>query len=69
MKFKWSQKLQENSDKLKGPLNTMPILKVADPDKDFTFCLNESKECLGGVLTKDGHMIFYESRKLKEHTN
>jgi hypothetical protein len=26
-----------------------------------------SKDGLGGVLTKDGHIICYESRKLKEH--
>jgi hypothetical protein len=26
-----------------------------------------SKDGLGGVLTKDGHIIYYESRKLKEH--
>jgi hypothetical protein len=25
------------------------------------------KEVLGGVLTQYGHVIFYESRKLKEH--
>jgi hypothetical protein len=66
MKFKWSQKFQDNFDKLKGLLTTVPILKVADPDKDFTFCVNASKEGLGGVLKKDGHVIFYESHKLKE---
>jgi hypothetical protein len=42
-------------------------LKVADPDKDFTVCVDASKEGLGGVLTQEGHMICYESQKLKEH--
>jgi hypothetical protein len=48
-------------------LTTAPILKVADPDKDFTICVDASKEGLGGVLTQEGHIICYESRKLKEH--
>jgi hypothetical protein len=48
-------------------LTTTPILKVADPDKDFIVCVDASKEGLGGVLTQEGHVIFYESRKLKEH--
>jgi hypothetical protein len=30
-------------------------------------CVDASKEGLGGVLTQEGHVIFYESRKLKEH--
>jgi hypothetical protein len=38
-----------------------------DPDKDFTVCVDARKEGLGGVLTKYGHVICYESRKLKEH--
>ena len=46
---------------------TAPILKVADPDKDFIVCVDVSKQGLGGVLTQEGHVIFYESWKLKEH--
>ena len=30
-------------------------------------CTDASKEGLGGVLTQDGHMICYESRKLKKN--
>jgi hypothetical protein len=44
----------------------VPILKVADPDKDFIVCIDGIKEGLGGVLTREGHEIFYESQKLKE---
>jgi len=29
--------------------------------------MDARKEGLGGVLTQDGHVICYESRKLKEH--
>ena len=44
-----------------------PILRQEDPDKDFTVCVDARKEGLGGVLTQEGHIICYESRKLKEH--
>jgi hypothetical protein len=52
---------------MKELLTLAPILKVADPDKDFTVCVDTSKEGLGRVLTQEGNMICYESQKLKEH--
>jgi hypothetical protein len=61
-KFNWSQKCQDSFNKLKELLTSAPILKVADPDKDFTVCIDASKEGLGGVLTQEGHVICYESR-------
>ena len=66
-KFNWSQKCQDSFNKLKELLTSAPILKVANPDKYFTVCVDASKEGLGGVLTQEGHVICYESRKLKEH--
>ena len=42
-----------------------PILKVEDLDKDFTVCVDASKEGLGSVLLQEGHVIYYESQKLK----
>ena len=48
-------------------MTTTPILKVADPDKYFIVCVDDSKEGLGGVLTQEGYIICYESQKLKEH--
>jgi hypothetical protein len=42
-------------------LTSTPISKVVDPDKDFTVCVDASKEGLGGVLTQEGHVICYES--------
>jgi hypothetical protein len=65
--FKWSEKCQDSFNKLKELLTIAPILKVADLDKDFTVCVDASKEGLGGVLTQEGHVICYESQKLKEH--
>jgi hypothetical protein len=52
---------------LKELLTSAPILKVAYPDEDFVVCIDACKEGLGGVLTQNGHVICYESRKLKEH--
>jgi hypothetical protein len=66
-KFNWSKKCEDIFDKLKGLLTAMPIIKVADPSKYFAVFLDTSKEGLGGVLTQDGHIICYESHKLKEH--
>ena len=60
-KFNWSQKCQENFNKLKELLTSMPILKVVDLDKDFRVCVDASKEGLGGVLIQEGHVICYES--------
>jgi hypothetical protein len=65
--FNWSKKCQENINKLKELLTTIPILKVSNPDKYFTVCIDASKEGLGGVLTHEEHDICYESWKLKEH--
>ena len=51
-KFNWSQKCQDSFNKLNELLTTTPILKVEDPYKYFTICVNASKEGLRGVLTK-----------------
>jgi hypothetical protein len=43
-----------------------PIINIVDPSKDFVVCIDIWKG-LGGVRTENGHVIFYESRKLKDH--
>jgi hypothetical protein len=48
-------------------LTSSPILKVVDPNEDFIVCIDACKEGLGGFLIQNGHVICYESRKLKEH--
>jgi hypothetical protein len=52
---------------LKQLLTSAPILKIADPNKDYVVCTDACKEGLGGVLSQEGFVICYESRKLKEH--
>jgi hypothetical protein len=44
-------------------------LRIADPNEDFVVCTDACKEGLGGVLSQNGFLICYESRKLKEHEN
>jgi hypothetical protein len=48
-------------------LTNAPILKVSDPNEDFFVSTDACKEGLGGFLMQNGHVICYESRKLKEH--
>ena len=43
------------------------ILKIAYPNKDCVVWTDACKEGIGGILTQEGHVICYESRKLKEH--
>ena len=66
-KFEWNQKCEEIFKKLKKLLTTAPILRIVDPNKDFVICIDACNDGLGGVLTQEGHVIAYESRKLKTH--
>jgi hypothetical protein len=52
---------------LKKLLTSAPILRIADPNEDFIICRDSCNEGLGGVLSQNGFVICYESRKLKEN--
>jgi hypothetical protein len=52
---------------LKQLLTSAPILRIADPNVDFVVSIDACKEGLRGVLSQNGFVICYESRKLKEH--
>ena len=64
-KFDWNLKCEERFKKLKTLLTSAPILRIANPNKDFLVCTDACNYGLGGVLTQEGHVITYESRKLK----
>jgi hypothetical protein len=66
-KFEWTPKCEENFNLLKELLTSAPVLKIVDPNESFVVCTDACKEGLGGVLMQNGHVIGYESRKLKEH--
>jgi hypothetical protein len=52
---------------LKQLLKNTPILRIAYPNMDSVVFIFACKEGLGGVLSQNGFVICYESRKLKEH--
>ena len=66
-KFDWNQKCEEIFKKLKTLLTSAPILRIDDPNKEFIVCTGACDDGLGSVLTQQGHIISYESRKLKIH--
>jgi hypothetical protein len=68
-KFQWTKECEKSFCQLKQLLTSAPILRIADPNVNFLVCKNACKEGLGGVLSQNGFVIFYESRKMKEHEN
>ena len=48
-KFDWNQKCEDSFKKLKMLLTTTPILRIADPNKDFIVCTDACNDGLGGV--------------------
>jgi hypothetical protein len=66
-KFQWTEECEKSFQRLKQLLTNAPILRIADPNVDFMVCKDACKEGLGGVLSQNGFVICYESRKLKEH--
>ena len=66
-KFDWNKKCEESFKNLKTLLTSAPILRIEDHNKEFVVCTDACNDVLGGVLTEEGHVIAYESRKLKVH--
>ena len=50
-KFEWIQKCEDSFKKTKTLLTTAPILRIADPNKDFIVCTDTCNDGLGGDLT------------------
>jgi hypothetical protein len=67
VKFICTLECEERFKEMKYLLTNAPVLNIADPTKDFLVCTDAYKEGIGGVLMQEGHVIFYESRKLNEH--
>jgi hypothetical protein len=67
VKFQWTLDCENSFQHLKQLLTTSLILRIADPNEDFIVCTDAFTKGLGGVLTQNGFVICYESRKLKEH--
>jgi len=43
------------------------MLKIVDPNEDVVVCIDACKEGIGGILSRNGNAICYESRKLNEN--
>jgi hypothetical protein len=67
VKFQWTLDCEKSSQHLKQLLTSAPILRIVDPNEYFIIFIDACKEGLGGVLTQNGFVICYESRKLKEN--
>jgi len=67
IKFEWTCEREDNFNLLKELLTSVPILKIVDSNERFVVCIDACKEGLGVILTKNGHVIGYESINIKEH--
>ena len=65
MKFECTSRCEESFQQLKNLLTSAPVLKVADPKKDFVVCTDACGQGLGGFLMQDNHVICYESTKVE----
>jgi hypothetical protein len=50
-KFQWTEECESSFQRLKQLLTSAPILKIANPNKDYVVCTDACKEGLGGVLS------------------
>lgn len=53
VKFHWSEGCEASFQQLKKLLTSAPVLKVANPDKDFILCTDACIEGLEGVLMQE----------------
>lgn len=67
VKFKWSEKGQQSSEKLKALLTEVLVLVKHKSGKEFVIFSDVSLNGLGCVLMQDGKVIAYASRQLKQH--
>eukprot|EP01018_Ginkgo_biloba_P018972 Gb_14590 [translate_table: standard] len=65
-RFKWTDKCQMSFDLLKQKLIEAPILTLPDVSRPFTIFTDASGVAIGVVLTQDGKVVAYESRKMNE---
>jgi hypothetical protein len=67
VKFQWTIECEKIFQQLKQFLTRAPILRIADPNEYFMVFIGAFKEGLGGVLSHNGFVVCFESKKLKEH--
>jgi hypothetical protein len=65
--FEWTPRREASFQGLKKRLTTPPNLTMHDIEKPFLIYCDASGQDLGCVLTQDGHVVAYTSRKLRKH--
>jgi ribonuclease HI len=65
--FKWTVECQESFDQLRSKLMAAPVLIMPDLKKNFDIYCDASRQGMGCVLMKEGHIIAYTSRQLRKH--
>jgi hypothetical protein len=67
VRFEWTSDCERCFQCLKNLFTSAPILNIVDPSEDFIVWTYDCKEGLGEVLGQNDHVIFYDSKKLKDH--
>jgi hypothetical protein len=67
VKFQWTTKCKKRLQQLKKLLTSAPIMSINDPNEYFVVFTDACKEGISGVLSHNGFVICFESKKLKEH--
>ena len=67
VQFNWTNECEQAFSKLKQCLTTTLILNFPDMDRPFIVCTDASKDGLGAILSQDGRVIAYASRKVRTH--
>ena len=65
--FVWTEKCQQAFDTIKDKVAENCILKIPEMGKPFVVTCDASGTQLGCVLSQDGRVVEYESRKLRKH--
>ena len=65
--FSWDESCQQSFDTLKQKVAKNCILKVLEMGKPFVVACDASGFQIGCVLSQDGRVVAYESRKLRKH--
>ena len=61
VRYEWTEECDSAFIELKRLLTSASILRVSDMEKDFTVCMDASKQGLRSVLMQDGGVIAYPS--------
>ena len=65
--YVWTDQCETSFQELKTRLTTAPVLTLPSGSGGFTIFTDASNVGLGCMLMKDGKVIAYGSRQLKEH--